>query len=71
MELVNMLKPFCHATCVVAPQAAVLFYKFHIMKYWGEALDKIRKTEYARCSNSEGLTTGYEYSGDARNSNHA
>ena len=31
-----------------APQAAILFDKFHVMKHLGEALDKIRKAEYAR-----------------------
>jgi hypothetical protein len=31
-----------------APQAAILFDKFHIMRHLGEALDKVRKTEYAR-----------------------
>src|ERR1039458_3128522 len=29
---------------------AVLFDKFHIMRHLGEALDKVRKTEYARVS---------------------
>jgi transposase len=31
-----------------APQAAILFDKFHIMRHLGEALDKVRKAEYAR-----------------------
>ena len=31
-----------------APQAAILFDKFHIMRHLGEALDKVRKSEYAR-----------------------
>ena len=31
-----------------APQAAILFDKFHVMKHLGGALDKIRKAEYAR-----------------------
>ena len=29
-------------------QAAILFDKFHILKHLGEALDKVRKQEYAR-----------------------
>ena len=33
-----------------APQAAILFDKFHIMRHLGEALDKVRKAEYARLS---------------------
>lgn len=31
-----------------APRAAILFEKFHIMRHLGEALDKVRKAEYAR-----------------------
>ena len=31
-----------------APQAAILFDKFHVMRHLGEALDKVRKHEYAR-----------------------
>jgi hypothetical protein len=32
----------------VAPQAAILFDKFHVMRHLGEALDRARKHEYAR-----------------------
>jgi transposase len=31
-----------------APQAAILFDKFHVMRHLGEALDKVRKSEYRR-----------------------
>ncbi len=31
-----------------APQAAILYDKFHVMKHLGEALDNTRKAEYAR-----------------------
>ena len=31
-----------------ASQAAILFDKFHILRHLGEALDKVRKSEYAR-----------------------
>ena len=30
-----------------APQAAILDDKFHILKHLGEAMDKVRKREYA------------------------
>src|SRR6202007_3116443 len=33
-----------------APQAAILFDKFHIMRPLRQALDKVRKAEYARLS---------------------
>jgi len=31
-------------------QAAILFDKFHIIRHLGEALDEVRKSEYARLS---------------------
>ena len=31
-----------------APQAAILFDKFHVMRHLGQALDTVRKREYAR-----------------------
>ena len=34
-------------------QAAILFDKFHIMRHLGEALDKVRKAEYARLSGKD------------------
>ncbi len=33
-----------------APQASILFDKFHILRHLGEALDKVRKSKYARLS---------------------
>lgn len=38
------------ATTARAPQTAVLFDEFHIMRHLGDALDKVRKTDYARLS---------------------
>ena len=46
-------KPFRNATRQHAPQAAILFDKFHIMRHLGEALDTVRKAEYARLSGKE------------------
>ncbi len=48
LTVMDMWKPFRNSTTRNAPQAAILFDKFHIMKHLGEALDKIRKGEYAR-----------------------
>jgi transposase len=50
LAVMDMWKPFRHATLAAAPQAAILFDKFHIMRHLGEALDKVRKSEYARLS---------------------
>jgi transposase len=48
LAVMDMWKPFRNATEQAAPQAAILFDKFHVMRHLGEALDKIRKSEYAR-----------------------
>jgi transposase len=50
LAVMDMWKPFRNVTLARAPRAAILFDKFHIMRHLGEALDKVRKTEYARLS---------------------
>jgi transposase len=53
LAVMDMWKPFRNATVTRAPQAAILFDKFHIMRHLGEALDQVRKTEYARLSGQD------------------
>jgi transposase len=53
LAVMDMWKPFRNATRARAPQAAILFDKFHIMRHLGEALDKVRKSEYARLSGKD------------------
>jgi transposase len=53
LAVMDMWKPFRNATAVAAPQAAILFDKFHILRHLGEALDQVRKKEYARLSGKE------------------
>jgi transposase len=48
LAVMDMWKAFRNSAHRNAPQAAILFDKFHVMKHLGEALDKIRKAEYAR-----------------------
>ena len=50
--VMDMWKPFRASALKAghAPQAAILFDKFHIVEHLGEALDKVRKSEYARLS---------------------
>jgi transposase len=48
LAVMDMWKPFRNVAKDKAPQAAILFDKFHIMRHLGEALDKVRKAEYAR-----------------------
>lgn len=53
LAVMDMWKPFRNATAAAAPQAAILFDKFHIMRHLGEALDKVRKAEYARLTGKD------------------
>ena len=48
LAVMDMWKPFRNSARKNAPQAAILFDKFHVMRNLGEALDEIRKREYAR-----------------------
>jgi transposase len=48
LAVMDMWKPFRNSARKNAPQAAILFDKFHVMRTLGEALDEIRKREYAR-----------------------
>src|SRR5437868_165649 len=48
LAVMDMWKAFRNSTLAHAPQAAILFDKFHVMKHLGEALDKVRKSEYGR-----------------------
>jgi len=53
LAVMDMWKPFRTATEARAPQAAILFDKFHIMRHLGDALDQVRKTEYKRLSGQD------------------
>ena len=53
LAVMDMRKPFRNATQHYAPQAAILFDKFHVMRHLGEALDQVRKSEYARLSGKD------------------
>ena len=48
LAVMDMWRAFRNSTQRHAPQAGILFDKFHVIKHLGEALDKIRKSEYAR-----------------------
>ena len=48
LAVMDMWKPFEKSTREKAPQAAILYDKFHVIRHLNEALDKIRKSEYAR-----------------------
>lgn len=48
LAVMDMWKAFRNSTAHNAPQAAILFDKFHVMRHLGEALDETRKSEYRR-----------------------
>ena len=53
LAVMDMWKPFRLATNAHAPQTAILFDKFHVIRHLGEALDAVRKSEYARLQGRE------------------
>jgi len=53
LAVMDMWKAFEASTRKQPPQAAVLYDKFHILRHLGEALDAVRKSEYARLSGKE------------------
>lgn len=48
LAVMDMWKPFRNVTEVRAPQAAILYDKFHVLRQLSEAMDKVRKAEYKR-----------------------
>ena len=55
LAVMDMWKPFRTATAAHVPKASILFDKFHVMRHLGEALDTVRKSEYARLGRDEGM----------------
>lgn len=53
VAVMDMWKPFRKATAQAAPQAAILCDTCHIMRHLGEALDAVRKREYARLKGND------------------
>jgi transposase len=53
LAVMDMWKAFRNATQRHAPQASILFDKFHVLRHLGEALDTVRKCEYARLSGKD------------------
>ena len=55
LAVMDMWKPFSLSLKKEghAPQAVILFDKFHVMRHIGEALDKVRRSEYKRLSGKD------------------
>jgi transposase len=62
MAVMDMWKPFRAATKKAAPQAAIVFDKFHVLRHLNDALDEVRRCEYARLAGKErGYIKGQRY----------
>jgi transposase len=48
LAVMDMWKAFRKSTNTNAPQAKILFDKFHVLRHLSDALDKVRKQEYGR-----------------------
>lgn len=53
LAVMDMWKAFSQSTRRQAPQAAILYDKFHVLRHLGEALDLVRRSEYARLSGTD------------------
>jgi transposase len=53
LVIMDMWKAFEKSTKQNAPDAAILYDKFHVMKHLGDALDSVRKAEYYRLSGKD------------------
>jgi transposase len=72
LAVMDMWKPFRNSTLKAgnAPQAGILYDKFHILTHLNEALDKVRKSEYARLSGKDRrFIKGQKYTLPSRRAN--
>lgn len=53
IAVMDMWKAFSKSTRKNAPQASILFDKFHVLRHLNDALDKVRKREYRQMSGEE------------------
>lgn len=53
--VVDTWKPFCTSVAKNAPQAQIVYDKFHILRHLSKALDEVRRSEYKRLRGEEGI----------------
>ena len=53
IAVMDMWKPFGKATRTQAPNARIVYDKFHIMRHLSDALDQVRRSEYKRVNEKE------------------
>ncbi|MEW5755875.1 MAG: transposase [Pseudomonadota bacterium] len=51
--VMDIWKPFRNVTQQQAPQAPILFDKFHMLRHLNEAMNQVHKNEYARLTSKE------------------
>ena len=59
LAVMDMWKAFRKSTLKEghAPQARIIYDKFHVLKHLGEAMDEVRKREYARLSGKDAASS--------------
>ncbi len=53
LAVMDMWKPFRKSTVEHAPQARIVFDKFHVLRHLSNALDDVRRSEYSRVNGKE------------------
>lgn len=53
LAVMDMWRAFSKSTRANAPDAKILFDKFHVLRHLSDALDRVRKSEYKRVSGTE------------------
>jgi transposase len=62
LAVMDMWKAFRNSTHCHAPQAAILFDKFHVVRHLSDALDVVRRSEYKRVTGDDrGFIKGQRY----------
>ena len=70
LAVMDMWWAFETSTMKQAPQAAILYDKFHVMRHLGQALDTVRKQEYKRLAeNDRSFIKGQKYTLLSRKAN--
>ena len=62
LAVMDMWKAFRNSTHCHAPQAVILFDKFHVVRHLSDALDVVRRSEYKRATGDDrGFIKGQRY----------
>ena len=70
LVVMDMWRAFEQSTLEHAPQAAILYDKFHVMRHLGQALETIRKQEYKRRAEQDrSFIKGQKYTRLSRKTN--